>query len=376
MEISAYDYSGDCLIYCDRIISAYKEEIFCGVGSGEYHIECEDAASFLDLIDTPLIIEDSDKTQMLVTGYEAGEDFVLYCRTLNHILSKSVLPPFNMSGKISDIVESMVKASRGGAFKLKDCRITKSAAFSSNEALPLSEALTLLLKPLGFGFSLDFSAEDAAFYLSLKSGKNLDFYINEEDGTLDSFTFVKDFQNKADSICYLQRLQATDYWNPQKNSPALSQGKEENFGLCYKVSGLSSPFLRFGHTFDNGDYIYCDNEDGNWKRSISPPEDFYVFIENKEAAKKYRGYHISQKHSQNEAKEELSSVAETTEFSAVCKNLEYKTDFNLGDFAQVQFRLGEGEKTVKCQFAKIILNYDCDEAAQNPILEEVIQWLT
>ena len=372
MTLYLYDFEGNELGYTDRIISSYREAVWNGIGTSEFHIEPDNPLVSHITQNKFLFLENQEHFQDIIVGFEFGEDFTIYCRSLSWLLSKMVVPPTSYSGKIPDCVSHLMSVSKGCKISLGEvAEITEKYSFSSEEVSLFSDSLKSCLDSSYSGHTVRFCHDDNRFYLDILAGDNLDFYVSENDCTLNSLTLKGDILNLSNSAAFKKRIKYMGQWNPSSNSPSSYDSSEENYATYYRVNLSSGSYTRFGISWSDGDYIYCDTTSGNWKKSKTPPEDFYVYIPDNTIEDKYKWYHISYKENKDEVLASLSDFKENKEFFAVSRNLVFLKDYRLGDFVKLQFTLNNNTVSVPCQFTEVTINSDNVNNTENPTLKEV-----
>ncbi len=373
MILTLFDFDGNSLGYTDKVISAYQDIMFNGIGSSEYHLDKNDPLYSVTLNNKYLILEQDGNFQSIVTGTCINEDFTIYCRSLNWLLSKIVLPPVSLSGTAYEIVNKMRTSAYGGNILMgASPSFTKTLSFVSEEATIFSETLKGFLDKEQLGHTLRFSHTNNRFYLDIIKGQNLNFYISEDDETLENLTLSNDILDVFNSLCYKQEFEVLETWHPGANNPPLFQDRSSNLGKCYRINTTEEGYSRFGYDWYNGDYIYCDNLTGTWKKSNGHPEPFYRYLPNEDLAKKYQWFFISNRRTKEDADNELSKKVSKFTFNASAKNIIYLKDYKLGDFVKLQYTQNNTLKTHSCQFTQITLSRDNMENKENPTLEEVI----
>lgn len=394
MELNLYDFDGNHLSSSDRIISFYADEKFCSIGNGEIHLENDDAIAEI-LADTPcLILENDDGYQCITVGFTLSkDDFTVFTRPLSWLLSKMIVPPISISGKTPDkIAEDLLSAAHGSNIYLGNSAAFDTAKdFNSDCAQTLSDALSLCLSENGGGFSVRFSHSDKKLYLDILKGSDLDVYVSENDETLSSLSIEFDILDKASDVCYLQSLSPESVWNVDQNSPTLYNGRSGNFGKCYRVKTSAKSFERFDIDFEHGDYIYCNTRDGKWKKSLSKPNDFYVFpIGSENGASSTGGssstgstggsssenralYWLvqSREKSEDAAKASLCENTEKRDYFAEAKNIKLNRDYLLGDTVRLQYSLCGKTKSIKCRISETEFFAENGEYTEKPKLSRI-----
>ncbi|MBR2916388.1 MAG: hypothetical protein IKC07_02145 [Clostridia bacterium] len=372
MELFLYDFEGNELGTADKIISSYRNLCFNGIGSSEFHIDTQDPLACIIAENDYLILEQDGVFQDIVVGHKTEEDFTIYCRSLSWLLSKMIVPPQSLSGSAKALAQTLLKSSYGCAVSLGNVAdLSASSSFESNRVTLLSDSLKNCLDLVNGGHSVRFSHEDKKFYLDILKGENMDLYLCEDEETLESFTTEKDLLDLSNSFSYQMHFPVISTWNVYNNSPSLVNNKASNFGRCYRVTNAGDGVTRFGYTWENGDYIYCKNEDGKWKKSLSVPDPIYVYVPDTTVSDKYKWFSISSGSTKEEGRASLSELIIKRKFSVTPKNILFSRDYRLGDFVTVQYKTNGKIKTSLCQVTDIVLSRDNLKTIENPTLKEV-----
>lgn len=371
MALSLYDFEGNELGFTDKIISSYRNALWNEVGSCEYHLEKDD--NFVSLITNNdyLFLEDENQFQDIIIGYELKDDFVIYCRSLSWLLTKMIIPPTAFSGTVSACVQKFLSVSKGCDISLGSLPdIDNEYTVQTDEVTLFSDTLKACLDTSYSGHAVRFSHADNRFYLDILKGSHLDFYVSENDCTLQTLTLSGDILDVSNSLCFKKRMKYMGQWKPSSNEPAIFNRDENNYATYYAVNTGES-YTRFGLTWRDGDYIYSDSVSGELKKASAPPEDFYVYIPDSSVSDRYKWYHISNKENREEALNGLSDYTQNKDFSAKSQNLVFLRDYNLGDFVKLQYTLNNKTVSVPCQFASVTINRDNLDNTENPTLKEV-----
>ncbi len=373
MDIRIFDFNGNLLGYSDKIISAYRNAKFCGIGNSEFHVDKTDPLVSVILSEQYLLLEQDGIFQDIIIGSKSDDDFAIYCRPLSWLLSKMIIPPVSVSGNAESIVSYMLDSSFGGDISLGNCAdFSESFDFETGEVTYFSDSLKSCLTPFNAGFTVRFDHSDNSLFLDILKGDELPLYVSENDCTLDSASLSEDILDLANSACYKHHFSVLGTWNPRSNSPELQNNVSSNMGLCYRVNFSSDSYSRFDITWQPGDYIYCNTEDGRLKGSSEKPDDFFVYMPDDSCNPKFQWFCISDSNSKAEASAYLANIKPSRFFDAKAKNLKFMTDYNLGDFVKVQYFNGKEIISVCCRFTEITINNDSSGSSENPILEEVI----
>ncbi len=371
MVLYLYDFEGNELGFTDKIISSYRDALWNGVGTCEFHLEKDDALIGLITDNQYLFLEDDNNFQDIIVGYELKDDFTVYCRSLSWLLTKMIVPPTSFSGTVSDCVRELLSVSKGCDIALGDLPVINNEySVQTDEVTVLSDTLISCLDTSFSGHKVRFSHSDNRFYLDILVGNNLDFYVSENDCTLHTLTLDGDILDLSNSFCFKKRIKYMGQWDPISNNPKIYNNNEGNYATYYAVNTDSS-YTRFGITWKDGEYIYCDSTDGEWKKELNPPDDFYVYVPDSSVSDKYKWYHISRKENYEDALNALADYSINKNFSAKSRNLVFLKDYRLGDFVRLQYTLNNKIFSVPCQFSSVTINRDNLDNTENPTLKEV-----
>ena len=371
MGFYLYDFEGNELGFTDKIISSYRDAFWNDVGTLEIHLEKDDDFAPLIINNKYLFLEDENQFQDIIIGYEIKDDLTIYCRSLSWLLTKMIIPPTTFSGTVSDCVRELLSSSVGCDIVLGNLPdLSDKYTLGTDEVTLFSDTLKACLDSAHSGHSVRFSHTDNRFYLDVLMGRNLDFYVSENDCTLNSLSLNGDILDLSNSLCFKKRMKYMGQWDPSANNPRLVTDDEANYATYYSVKTDSS-YTRFGYTWRDGDYIYCNSADGELKKASEVPEDFYVYVPDSSVSDKYKWYHISHKENKEEALKELSDYSQNKDFSAKSRNLVFLKDYQLGDFVKLQYTINQKTVSVPCQFSSVTINRDNLDNTENPTLKEV-----
>ena len=373
MQLTLYDFDGNELGFSDKVISSYRESVFNGIGTSEFHLELSDPIFKIIRDNQYLILEEDGIFQDIIIGYKTDEELTLYCRSLSWLLSKMIIPPLSYYEKISNIVSYMLSNSYGCDISLGSLpSITDYYNFQNEKASLFSDSVKACLDTVNAGHSVRFSHEDNRFYLDILSGNELNFYVSENDCTLDKLTFNADLIDLSNSVCFLKKMSYMGEWNPHKNSPLLTNNIKDNYAKYYAINTEGEGVATlFGLTWANGTFIYSDTTSGKFKKSSTRPEDFYVYSTDTTVNSKYQWFHISDKNTKDEAISATKELCINKDFTAESRNLSFLDDYNLGDFVKLQYTLNGETISVPCQFSSVVLNRDISGKTEKPTLKEV-----
>jgi hypothetical protein len=283
-----------------------------------------------------------------------------------------IIPPTDFSGTIAQCAEELLEVSYGCEVFLGEMpEIKDNFEIKTDDISLFSDTLKSCLNSAHLGHKLRFSHSDNKFYLDILAGRELDFYVSENDCTLESLTLKSDILDFSNSLSFKKRMAYLGRWNPSSNKPSLYDNDSANYASYYEVQLDSTSHTRFGISWSDGDYIYCNTANGKLKKSTTPPKDFHIYIPDTSVSDKYRWYHISYEDNEDEALKALSEHKLNKNFSSKSRNLVFLKDYRLGDFVKLQYTLNNETITVPCQFSSVTINRDNIDNTENPTLKEV-----
>jgi len=374
MDIRVYAFSGIQLAYTDKVISAYCNPEFSGIGSAEYHFD-NDNEILEAVLSTPfLLLEQDSRFMTVVIGHTLDErELVLFCRTLSFFTSKSILPPLSFTQKtISEMVAECLSKTIGVAFELSsDCDSFLTLYDFKTESYTVFEnTLERILRLSGAGFECTLDKSDGTIKIRLIAGRTLSKYISKSDNNAESVTRQYNVLSLAGGGAYRQRVELVDEgWNAYSNIPVLVDCNPDNFAKCYKVTSAGT---QFGMAFTTDDYIYCRTKDGKLAKSDRKPDDFEAVIDSSETDNLKNWYTvISSAENESEAAAELSKCKISDVLEADIRNMTYGTDYFLGDTFRIQFENSKAVFTYERKITAVEINDDINGHIEKPKFEEV-----
>ena len=249
MGFYLYDFEGNELGFTDKIISSYRDAFWNDVGTLEIHLEKDDDFAPLIINNKYLFLEDENQFQDIIIGYEIKDDLTIYCRSLSWLLTKMIIPPTTFSGTVSDCVRELLSSSVGCDIVLGNLPdLSDKYTLGTDEVTLFSDTLKACLDSAHSGHSVRFSHTDNRFYLDVRMGRNLDFYVSENDCTLNSLSLNGDILDLSHSLSFKKRMKYMGQWDPSANNPRLVTDDEANYATYYSVKTDSS-YTRFGYTW-------------------------------------------------------------------------------------------------------------------------------
>lgn len=313
-DFRLFDWEGNFLCNAGRWLSLDWELLYNDVGTFEGHFE-PDSRVVDCVLAHPYLIAIHGDHQAIVTGYLAGEDFAVYGRTLNWILTRNVLQPYAES---SQTVEAHARKMVGDTM-----------AHVSN-----------------------FELGEVAGYSAVKS------YATEEPGEL--FGHVQDVLN-LDGAGHMVRYDvATKKWifkvlkgvtRDKILSPAYNlYGQEVNYDMLdmYNAGWYEQEAPEPAEGEQKGDPV--------WTHIEGAKTGIYQFDT------------ILSGKTNTEAGVDLGKKTASKAYSAMLRGLDYGKDYALGDTLRMQFQIGKYRETIEKKVVGVNLSYTT-HFEQQPILE-------
>ncbi len=371
-DVFFYNFYFDPIKQVSGCISLNVTKKYCGFGTAEIHFPISKAEIIEMLRENTYIICVAKDMQMIVTGWQLGEDIAIFGRTPEWLLTKRVTAPFSHAKKTpEEIANYAVKTAMGDFVDVTDVALVdKEIEYSVKEPKTVYDTVCGVLQPAGLGFKLRADIKDRKFTFSVCRGKELQLLISASNRTACDMSYTRDMQGLVDDCGWYKReLRDMGDWSASLNSPALTSGKEENYFTYYKITTEGT---RFGLTCEKGAYLYCDSEDGVWKVSEDKPVSKWVYLGNSsdEGAARWEGILQGIK-TPDEAKADFAAMKVVEKSETSLRHVEYGADYTEGDIVRVQIQFGDYRCTERKRVSAVEIFYDIDTVGTKPTLESL-----
>ncbi len=366
-----YSFDFELLYITPRCSSAVGYIYYNDIGTFEGHFPLNDRICEIVLNNKFLVIEQYPFVG-IITGCSADDDFVIYARTVNWLLSKRITPLFD--GKTGDVkslcdgfvteafydVENLIVDSRNP--------FTNQIDFWRNTYTPTFEVVKGCLEDDGGGHELIFDRKNKQWIFRCYKGSEIIKIVSEANKNAYDTKIETDILDMVDGGYYQQAIKVISDWDASTNTPTLTDENPLNFEKCYRVSVAGT---RFDISFEANEYIICDDISGKWKKSTEVPPSVWrkLDIEPEYSGMKHWETTLSGD-SASDAKYDLKQKNKNYEVSLI-STLEYKKDYNLGDIIRVQVVKGSYKKTSKMRITGVNFYSDTTKIGTKPILTQI-----
>lgn len=352
-DIRVYDFEFNLLHIEHFRISDNWSIYFNDIGTYEGHFSLQSDIVPIVLGNRYLVIVQGDK-QAIVTGAQAGQtDFVVYGKTVNHILNSRVMLPFNTYREFDDSmtpedvarwvltstfiepddpndeVENFVLAPQIGIQQNTEGEEEDEGMWRQT-AHPVGDVVIDCMANANAGHRLTFDIPNKRWYFECLQGEELTISLAESERNIYDTSLTVNYLENADGGWYEHTIeQETPEVNTVGETPVASSQDEE--------AEPTTEWLRLNK------------------------EDAPVGI--------YRWVTVLSGQNESEAKSDLKKRADTEEVIASLKNLTFGTDYNLGDFVTVRIEKGGFLRTVQKRVKGINIWYEQNNIGIQPILE-------
>ena len=316
-DIRFYDFEFNLLAVHNDFISANWQIYFNAIGQFEAHFSNESEIVKLVTDKQYIVAVQGDKSAIIV-GWQSAEDFAVFGRTCNWILSKRVLPAFETkTGKAEDIANQMVEGVFNDALLVEvknNKQSQKTVEITQNDYRLLSDAVIDCLELSNLGHHVLFDTKQKKWVFSVIHPKELLNVISEGNRNGAELEFSSDCIEWCSGGWYLQE-----------------QEKEEDGSIPDSVWMLKETGTLTG--------IY------RWESLLSASNE-------------------------TEAVKELGKKIIKNSAKALAVDFSWHTDYELGDRVKIKIEKAGFEKTALMRIVGVHLWYEEDDVGEQPIMEE------
>lgn len=311
MDVRFYDYEHEL-----KAIAAHKVSVnwvmdYAGVGTFEMHLSPKDAIVKILMGEDYLIAVEGDRAAVIVSKTIDKSECVIYGRTLNYLLEKRVVLPFEDStGSVKEYISEKM--------------MPEYMSYSFNDFTDFAEAFELTAPQTFGGFLADICDEhdlgyEVKFHAADSAGNffTLHIYEGEEKGVV------------------------------------ISEAMRTGSGASYSDDALD---------YASAGYYNLTDDDGNsaWK-----------YLTKDEESGIYLSEAILDSTSESEATAEIERLKWKKAASAQVRKLSFGEDYNLGDIVTVQIIAGDFKKSTKYRVVEVHLWEEGTESGEEPTFEEI-----
>ena len=320
--IRLYDFDFNIVFNISRFTSTRWNILYNGIGTFEAHFPSN--SDVIDVIaeninptqSKYLVVVDGDKSA-IITGYQLQDDFVVYGRTCNWILSKRITKKFDtVSGPCDVLAREFVSTAFSDVdnFVLGDkLSLAENIEFSRDSDSLVSDVVTECLKLQNCGHTVDFDTSNKCWVYKSLCGKNLNLVLSEGNKNAYDINFTYDILDLADCGYYEKQTE--------------QDGVKSTETAYLSTEGTKSGIYR-------------------WEALLNSK-------------------------SEAEAQSELSRQSARSEASLKVRSAVFGKDYLLGDIVRVQIIKGAMRKTVKKRISAVEIQSRNGFEITQPVFEEV-----
>lgn len=296
-DIRLYNYEFELIHIEHNIISVNTTLKYNDIGTFEAHFPISSDITVKALNEPYLVAVMGDDIQAIITGKQASADeFILYGKTVNWILSRRVTQKFTTYNNSSItknyelLAREIVKKAFSDIsnFELSDiCGIQYEHDFWRNTANQTSDVVIDLLDNIGCGHSVYFDRINKKWIFKIYEGRENNIVISESNLNAYNSRYSEDIQNyyscgwyekissESDESEWIELVKDSDKtgiyrWEGVLYGTSLSEGTRSlNSKKWDKIIKMKTKNLKYGTDYKLGDIIRIQIELGNFKETVS-----------------------------------------------------------------------------------------------------------
>ena len=345
-DIRLYNLDFKLVAIIRRIKSLSWEIYYNKIGTFEAHVKIDRAYADI-ILDTEYLIATEGSNQAIITAKQINNEIILYGKTLNFLLSKRCVMPFDTTENgitnnpvtlCNSLVDSVFIKDRnvigpdGSTYTLpgvsnmhiKDNRSsfkTSDEPYILNGIKQLSDVIIERLDKDKLGHRLEFDIKNRRWLFEVYCGRELPVILSEGNRNFYETDYTSDIQDKAEGGFYEVTIENTDPETDKTESK-----KEYRFIKNEKYDLLKYPICRW-------DIPLTGSEEEDVRRNLET----------------------------HKIKEEITGIVE---------RLKFGNDYELGDILRIQFFKNDVRKTFHKRISGVKIYRESNEEAVEPIFEE------
>lgn len=374
-DIRIYDFEFNLLHIEHRFIAANWCVKYNGIGTFEAHFPMSSEMVSI-VMKQRYLIAVQGKKQAVITGMQTGDDFTIYGRTLNWLLTKRMVAKFktedleqtDLAG-IADYVlkEAFVEnANYPVSNMVLECDVTCDiGSFWRNTCNSSYDVIhDLCVRADDAGHELIFDTANKRWKLHLYSGTELPLIISESNRNACDVILSRDILDLATDGWYERSMKDRGEWNAATNKPFLLL-TEADPSSVYDYYRVSEDGVQNGVSYRSGDYILCGS-DGFFTK-VTEMESVWERVGESSLTGIYRWEEKLTGTTPAEAEVGLMEKNVRSDLDAEMRQLHYGTDYRLGDRVQVRYKNGNFTYTGRKRITELNINYETNNETVQPV---------
>lgn len=369
-DLRFYDFEFNLLCIVPDVFDVCWELKFNGIGNFEAGIVVDDEITKKIMEHEHMVVVQGRKQAIVTEKYFEGNKLNIFGRTVNFILSKRVVLPFNIKNcdvenKGFKLIEKLIYEHFPEIEVRYSCE-DEEIEFYRLVMYELEEVICDILERMKAGHRVIYDIKNKKWVLELLRQNENSLFLSEDNKNIYNATYRESILDYANCGVYKRDIRDCGDWDAEINRPAISMGLEGNLGKLYRVSKTGRQFFT---DYNEGEYIACISEDGNFIKTDYITE-YYLKIETeKEGLYKWEGKLSG--NSRKEAEKSLATRKKEDKIKAVVRSLKFEADYNLGDVLRIQKRIGGKVIDGKRLVSGVQIWYTSRECGEMPSFKEV-----
>lgn len=384
-DIRIYDFEFNLLHIEHDFLSSNWLIKYNNIGTFEGHFSLKSSIVPVIMENKYLIAIQGDK-QAVVTGIQIENDFVIYGRTVNWLLTKRTVSKFKTEDFeetfLSNIAEYVLEQSFIGNenypvanMELNCSYVFDIGSFWRNTRNTAYDVIhDICVRADYSGHKLKFNHKDKKWVLDLYHGKELDLIVSEANKNSSLITLSRDCLDFATDGWYERAMVDKGEWNASSNSPQIDFINPD-ITKMYEYYRVSEDGTQNGIYYKSGDFILCGS-DGVFRKvmEINP---VWERIGNSELEGIYRWEEKLTGTTPTEAWDNLSKKNYNENISSELQKLKYGIDYQIGDMVRIQLKCGDFLYSYKKRISEIKVGYENNIKTIQPLFsndeQEIVQ---
>ena len=383
-DLRVYNFEFTLLHIEHDVISSHWTLKYNGIGTFEAHFPLKSGIVPVVMNHSYLVAVQGDK-QAVVTGIQAGDDFVIYGRTVNWLLSKRTVSDFDTEQTQSTNFRTVVKYVTDQAFRYNsdypvinfavsnDCPVKDVGAFWRNTRNAAYDVIhDLCVRADNSGHRLVFNISKKQWVLELYQGTNLALMVSEANRNASELTISRDCLDFATDGWYERAMKDQGDWDPEENTPDVTV---PHMDMVYDYYRVSEDGTVGGTAYKSGDYILCGTD--GYFTQVTEINSVWERIGNSDLSGIYRWEEKLTGSTPSEAAGQLANKKRNDDVTGQTCRLIYGTDYQLGDTVRLQCKIGEALFSYRKRISEISMSYENNTETVRPVFgedeEEMVQ---
>ncbi len=369
-DLRFYDFEFNLLYIVPDVYDVCWELKFNGIGTFEAGIAQDEEIVKTIMNNEHIIVIQGRKQAIITEKFADNNRLTLYGRTVNFMLSKRVVEPFDIKSTYDEtkgfkLIEKLIAKHFPEIEVEYDCE-DEEIEFYRLVMYELSEVICDILERMNCGHTLLYDIKNRKWTLKLYKKNENEIFLSEDNKNIYNSSYRESILDYANCGVYLRNIRDCGEWNAHSNNPPISMGLASNLGKLYRVSESGRQFFT---DYEEGEYIACISEDGNFVKTDYITE-FYLKIEtDKEGFYKWESKLSG--NSRKEAEKSLERKKKENKINAKVRELKYEKDYNLGDILRIQKHIGGKVIDEKRFVSSVQIWYTSRECGEMPSFKEV-----